>query len=373
MCGIAFLWNVAQDDTIGDSVNGALRHLVDSISSESISREGSGVENMSLLSLNHEVNSATGSLNEWGFVAECTSDWHVLEGIGWSLDDNLWAWPQSVEGCLVWDVVPVTINYEVNLWLSMRLDYEAFIGGAYHIGPMWVVAEIISSGVSSKHISCELNTVEWFSGSGLFVSSQFATKTFITLGVVVSAISLTYITWLLVSAWHQLSSQDSPLHWVALVLRCPVWVEANIVGTHVVHFQSSSPFNTGNVLSWSITGTTLSLLAPKTVFAVNIWVLRGLMWIEAGTFSLSARLRCTARPWRSTEFGDGSFRWWIDVGVILEFLLLNDPSPSSVGLSLGEVGLTDLGVDLSKILFGQSFVVLAGNSALDGSSVGGIK
>lgn len=89
MGGISIFGNVVNNNTVWNCVNSALRKGCDSISSELISVIGVWVENVSLLSLDHEVNSVTISLNEWSHVAKCTSNWHILESIVWLFNDNV--------------------------------------------------------------------------------------------------------------------------------------------------------------------------------------------------------------------------------------------------------------------------------------------
>lgn len=210
----------------------------------------------------------------------------------------------------------VSINYYVNLWMFLRFDYETFISGTWYIGPMWVIADIVSSIIMLEQVTSEFDTMEWFSFSLLVIVSEFAVKTFIAVAIVISAISLTYIAWIIMSARNQLSSKDSSVDCMSLF---PVWIEANIIGTHMMHFQCSIPVNTWNVLSWSISGTTFSFLTPEAIFTVKIWVLPCLMRIEAGSFTFSAWFFSTAWPWDTSELGNGSFRWWINVVVILVF------------------------------------------------------
>ena len=89
MGGISIFGNVANNNTVCNCVNSALRKCLDSITFELISVIGVWVKNVSLLSLDDEVNSSTISLNEWSHVAECTGNWHILECIVWLFNDDI--------------------------------------------------------------------------------------------------------------------------------------------------------------------------------------------------------------------------------------------------------------------------------------------
>jgi len=129
------------------------------------------------------------------------------------------------------------------------------------------------------------------------------------------AVSFTGTTWILVGAWLELSSQNSSL--LRTFITIPVWIKADIICSNMVLFQGSSEYNTVNFFSWATSGSSMSGLAPETFLAEVIWVDIHLLGIEACTLGFAAWLVHGAWPWHTSEFGDSSCCWWVEVVVVL--------------------------------------------------------